>query len=575
MNRPIRKVSIAIAVLFVALFVNLNVVQVLKGSSYRDDANNRRVLLNEYSSPRGQIVSSGTAVAESKTTSDELKYLRSYPLGPAYAPVTGYYSFIYGSSGVEEAENDVLSGDSPSLFTTNLASLLTGRNPRGGSVELTINKAAQTAAYKALRLPDGSYRPGAVVALDPSTGAVLAAVSTPSYDPNALSGHTSAAISHAYACYSDLDTVQGATESDAALKARIAKQIAAREPSSRSKGCSDVPNDPTAFLKKNPTALGPFHNRAFDVTYPPGSIFKVIVSAAALRAGIKPDDQIYAPQYYWPDDPVATQKQTPCATNDTGPCIHNFTLSSGYREQCKTGSRSATLDFSLEKSCNTAFAALATEKLGAAKIAAEAKLFGLDTGPLKIPLTTAGSTIGNVSQLSSDPVALAQSAFGQRDVAVTPLQAAMISAAVAQNGTLYQPYLIKETRRPNTTVLDSTTPTQLSQVIDPGLDSELMTMMENVVTGKQAGSEATGKAAAITDLKDVVVGGKTGTADHQDANGKALPAHSWFSGFALVKNQAKIAVSVILEDSDATGGEDAAPKARQVMEAYLRSIGTD
>ena len=575
MNRPIRKVSIFVAVLFLAVFVNLNVVQVVQGSSYRDNSDNHRVLLNEYSSPRGQIVVDGTAVAQSRKKSDELKYLRVYPKGPTYAPVTGSYSFIYGPSGIEEAENDVLSGDSPSLFTTNLASLLTGRNPRGGTVDLTINAAAQTAAYKAMRRSDGSYRPGAVVALDPSTGAILAAVSTPSYDPNALSSHNSTSISHASFCYSDLDTQQRDGETAAALKARIAKQLAAREPSSTSKGCSDVPNDPTAFFKANPTALGPTNNRAFKITYPPGSIFKVIVAAAALKAGIKIDDQIASPQYYWPDDAAATKKQTPCATNDTGPCIHNFTLSSGYREQCKNGSATATLDYALEKSCNTAFAALAVQKLGVARIAAEAKLFGFDTSALKIPLTTVASTIGDIRELSSDAVALAQSAFGQRSVAVTPLQAAMISAAVAQNGTLYKPYLVKNTLRPNQSVLSTTTPTQLSQVLDPSLDSQLITMMENVVSGKEAGSSATGKAAAITDLPNVVVGGKTGTADHEDANGKALPAHSWFSGFAMVKGQAKIAVAVILENSDATGGEDAAPKARSVMEAYLRSIGTN
>ncbi|WP_375485824.1 penicillin-binding transpeptidase domain-containing protein [uncultured Jatrophihabitans sp.] len=575
MNKPIRKVSIAIGVLLLALFVNLNVVQVVQGNSYRDNSQNRRVLLNEYSNPRGQITVQGTAVAESRKTTDELKYLREYPQGPVYAPVTGFYSYIYGASGIEETDNDVLSGDSPSLFTTNLTSLLTGRNPRGGRVELTINRAAQAAAYKAMRLSNGTYRPGAVVALDPSNGAILAAVSTPSYDPGALSSHDSGDISHAYACYSDIDTVRRVGESSTALKARIAKQLAEREKTSKSKGCSNVPDDPTAFLKKDPTALGPFHNRAFDVTYPPGSIFKVVVSAAALKAGVKPDDKIFAPQYYWPDDATATQKQTPCPKTDTGPCIHNFTLDNGVRETCNGSNKFATLDFALEKSCNTAFAAVANEKLGIGKIAAEAKLFGIDTTPPKIPLSTVGSTVGSVSQLARDPVALGQTAFGQRDVAITPLQAAMISSAVAQNGTLYKPHLVQKTYRPNQSVLSDPQPSQMSQVLDPGLNSELMQMMENVVTGKQAGDDATGKSAAITDIPNVVVGGKTGTADHQDANGNALPAHSWFSGFALVKGEAKIAVAVILEDSDATGGEDAAPKARQVMEAYLRSIGTD
>jgi peptidoglycan glycosyltransferase len=518
MNRPIRKVSIAFAVLFFALFVNLNFVQVVKGSSYRDDPRNQRVLLNEYSNPRGQIVVQGTAVAESRATKDELKYLRVYPKGPVYAPITGYYSFTYGARYIEDAENPVLSGDDSRLFTTKLADLLTGRSPRGGSVELTLNKAAQQAAYNAMKLPSGKYRPGAVVAIDPSTGAILAAVSTPSFDPNKLSSHNAGAISKAYQAY--------------------------------------------ATDKQQPLL-----NRAFNQLYPPGSVFKVIVSAAALKAGIKPDDKIYAPQYYWPLEPG---KKTPCATNDTGPCIHNFTLSSGQREECQPGSTTATMAFALLKSCNTAFAALAVQKLSADKIEAEAKLFGIDTGSLDVPLPVAPSTVGSVAELSGDDVALAQTAFGQRSVALTPLQVAMISAAVSNGGTLMKPYLVKSQFRPDLSVLDTTNPEQLSQVIDPNLDDELIKMMEGVVTG---GSQATGQAANITDLgPSVVVGGKTGTADHQDANGNALPAHSWFSGFALVNGQPKIAISVILENSDATGGEDAAPKAKDVMEAYLRSL---
>ncbi len=571
MNKPIRKVSIAVAVLFLALFVNLNVVQVLQGSSYRDDPQNRRVLLNEYSNPRGQIVVGGTAVADSSKTTDELKYLRVYPKGPVYAPLTGYYSYIYGTDGIESTNNDILSGDSPDLFTTNLASLLTGRNPRGGSVDLTLNKAAQQAAYNALQLPNGTYRPGAVVALDPSSGAILAAVSTPSYDPSALSSHNSRSITHAWSCYLEPDTTPRAGESTAKYNARVSAEIKAREPNGKNKGCSDVPEDPTPFYAKNPTLPGPLTNRAFTQTYPPGSLFKVIVSAAALKQGINPDTKIPAPQYYWPLQPA---RKSACATNDTGPCIHNFTLPNGVREQCKPGSGTATMDFALEKSCNTAFAALAVQRIGAPKLAAEAKAFGLDTGPMSVPLKIAPSTIGNEGELANDDVALAQSAFGQRSVSITPLQAAMIASAVANNGTLYKPYLVASTRRPNLSILSQTPKVQISQVIDPSLDSELISMMENVVSGKEAGGDATGHSAAITDLgPSVVVGGKTGTADHSDANGKPLPAHSWFSGFALVRGQPKIAVAVILENSDATGGEDAAPKARTVMEAYLRSIG--
>src|SRR3954452_1224581 len=118
MNRPIRKVAVALGVLFAAMFVNLNVVQVVQGDEYRNDPTNRRVLLEEYSHPRGQIVVQGNAVAESKKTKDELKYLRVYPKPELYAAVTGYYSYVYGSSGLELAKNKVLSGDDDRFFTT-------------------------------------------------------------------------------------------------------------------------------------------------------------------------------------------------------------------------------------------------------------------------------------------------------------------------------------------------------------------------------------------------------------------------------------------------------------------------
>src|SRR5206468_8082819 len=108
----------------------------------------------------------GTAVAESRKTTDELKYLRTYPNGKLYAAATSYFSFTHGATGIESAEDGILSGDSSQLFTTKLADILTGRNPRGGTVQLTLNRAAQTAAYNAMRVGNG-FKRGAVVALDP------------------------------------------------------------------------------------------------------------------------------------------------------------------------------------------------------------------------------------------------------------------------------------------------------------------------------------------------------------------------------------------------------------------------
>jgi peptidoglycan glycosyltransferase len=578
MNKPIRKVSIALAVLFLALFVNLNLVQVVKGGSYRDDPQNRRKLLNEYSRPRGQIVAGGTAIAESKETKDELKYLRVYPQGPIFAPVTGYYSFTYGADGIESAENDILSGDSSKLFTTRFADIITGRNPRGGSVNLTLNRDAQVAAYKAMKSGNGSFKRGAVVALDPTTGAILAMVSTPSYDPNKVSSHSSSSIAHAYNCYVGLSFPnRHKGETLAHLRARTNKsiraQIALREhgtsrPSVYGKhGCGDVPGDSTALYKKNPNDPGPMFNRALQQNYPAGSIFKVIDSAAALKKGIKADERIPAANSFWPLEP---KRASACPSNLSAPCVENF-----EGESCDNG-KTATLAFALAKSCNTAFAALAVTNIGGEDLKKQAQAFGFENSDLKVPLSVALSTIGTDSDLA-DPAALAQTSFGQRDVRITPLQAAMLSSAVANDGTLMQPYLVDSELRPNLSVLSRTEPHQLSQVLDPDLDQELIKMMEGVVTSP----EGTGGPANITDLgPNVKVGGKTGTADVGVTSGSKIPPDAWFTGFALVKGEPKIAVAVVIEHggvagNETTGGLAAGPVAKAVMEAYLKSVGVN
>jgi peptidoglycan glycosyltransferase len=521
-NKPMRKVAVALAVLFLALFVNLNVVQVFQGDNYRDDPQNRRVLLNEYASPRGAIVVQGSNVAYSRKTSDELRYLRVYPAATAaaFAPATGYYSFVYGTGGeaggIEDVENDILSGDSSDLFTTKLGNILTGRNPRGGSVQLTLNRAAQLAAYRAMKGANGKLRRGAVVALEPTTGAILAMVSTPSYDPNKLASHNADEITAAWKQYTG-------------------------------------------------DKQEPMLNRALRQIYPPGSVFKVIDAAAALKQGIQRTDKIPAPNSYWPLDPKRTSA---CPAGLAAPCVQNF-----EGETCDDG-KTATLELALIRSCNTAFAALTVERLGGDQLKQQAEAFGIDDSQLKVPMLTAPSTLGSQADLD-DPAALAQTSFGQRDVRISPLQGAMISAAVANSGTLMKPYLVKAELRPNLSVLNSTEPQQLSQAVTPDVASELVTMMQGVVNDPRG----TGGPAKITDLgSSVIVGGKTGTADVGVTSASKVEPDAWFSGFAMVKNEPKIAVAVIIENggvagNESAGGEAAGPVAKQVMEAYLKSIG--
>jgi penicillin-binding protein A len=488
-NRPIRRVSLALGILILALLVNLNWVQVVKSHAYRSDPANRRVLLDEYSRQRGTIIVDGKPVALSVKSTDRLKYLRTYPGGAMYAPLTGFYSLLYGQSALESVEDGVLSGSSEKLLGNRIADLLTGRDPRGGNVELTINAAAQDAAYRSM-----AKQKGAVVAVDPSTGAILAAVSTPSFNPAVLSSHNPDKIASAW---------------------------------------RKLKNDPNQ----------PMLNRAFDERYPPGSVFKVVVSAAALAAGRKPDARIAAPdRYRLPGTASAS------ITNFDG-------------ERCGDG-KTDTLVHALTISCNTAFAKLGVD-LGDSAVRDEAAKFGINDQPRVCPLPVAASTLGPMI----DQAALAQSSIGQRDVRITPLQAAMISAAVANNGALMEPYLVKQEFAPNLSVLSPTpAPHQLAAVLSPELDDQLKTMMQSVV---QVG---TGTAAQIP---GVTVAGKTGTADtgQTGADGKPEPPDAWFSGFAPVTN-AKIAVAVLIENggvagNETTGGKAAAPIAAAVMKAYL------
>jgi peptidoglycan glycosyltransferase len=190
-----------------------------------------------------------------------------------------------------------------------------------------------------------------------------------------------------------------------------------------------------------------------------------------------------------------------------------------------------------------------------------------------MPLSVCRSSPGSQADLD-DPAALAQTAFGQRDVRITPMEAAMLSAAVANNGLLMKPYLVSKELRPNFDTLNSTKPIQLGQVIDPDLDGSLISMMEDVVYSP----EGTGGEARIPELEPQVrIGGKTGTADVGVTSGSGQEPDAWFTGFGLVNGVPKIAVAVIIENggvagNESAGGKAAAPVAQAVMKAYLQTL---
>jgi penicillin-binding protein A len=478
-NAPLRRVAISVLVLFTLLIVNVNVIQVVRSDELRSDGRNTRVLVEEYDSERGSIVAGGTEIANSVPTDDQLTYLRQYANGPVFAPVTGYYSLVYGNAQMERAADDVLSGDDARLFTRRLADLFTGRDPAGGDVVLTLDPAVQETAMAGL---EGVT--GAVVALDPSTGAVLGMASTPTYDPNQLSSHEPAAIRD------------------------YAAQLDGME-------------------------VDPRLNRAINARYEPGSIFKVVVSAAALASGqYTPDTVIPAPQEL--------------VLPGTRTALENFGGSA-----CDPSGRQSLLE-ALTISCNTAFAQLGID-LGEDRVREMAEAFGIGGDPLETPLPVSESTLGEIET----DAALGVSSIGQQDVQLTPLQAAMIASAVANDGTLMSPYLVDQVRAPDLSVIDQTDPEELSEPVSADVADQLTEMMTSVV------ENGSGRRAKIP---GVTVAGKTGTAEN------AGPDHNWFIGFAPADDP-QIAVAVFVANGGGTGGDVSAPIARDVMQAYLDGQG--
>ncbi|GHS85816.1 cell division protein FtsI [Actinomycetota bacterium] len=484
MNTPLRRLATMVIGMFVLLLAGTTWVQFFQAGSLNSDPRNVRTLYREYGNARGPIVIGGQAVASSAAVDDPFGYQRSYAAGELYSAVTGFYSIVNGRTMIESAENDVLTGQADSLFLSRLQDLITGKQPQGSSVELTINPAAQQAAVDAL----GTQK-GAVVAIDTTTGAILALVSTPGYDPNLLATHDSSA---ANAAYQQLLAVDG----------------------------------------------DPLVNKTIKENYPPGSTFKLVVAAAALESGRYTADSVLSA----PDSLTLPQTNTQ---------LGNFGGSS-----C-SASGQMTLADALRISCNTAFAQLGLD-LGDDAIRDQAEKFGFDDTSLTIPMSVAASTFPD-STINAPNTAL--SAIGQYSVRSTPLQMAMVAAAIANDGTLMTPYLVQTVRTADLDVVREAEPSVLSQPVSATTAATLRDMMVGVV---QSGS---GTAAQIPGVQ---VAGKTGTAQ-TGVEGQA--PHAWFTGFAPAEDP-KVAVAVFVQNggdagSEATGGRVAAPIAKAVLEAVL------
>ncbi|MFG1809476.1 penicillin-binding transpeptidase domain-containing protein [Streptomyces sp. NPDC049040] len=483
MTRCIRRCALLGLVLLLALVVNAVRVMVVDSGSYTADPANRRIAIARYQHPRGGILVGAAKVTGSQATGGQLAYARTYRDGPLYAPVTGFASQTYGTSLLEGTEDGLLSGTSSRLAAVPLWNEITRNRQRPGDVHTTISAAAQKAAYDGL-----AGRRGAVAAVDPSTGRVLALVSSPSYDPALLSGTGPAVMAQ--------------------------------------------------WQRLNDDPAQPMLDRAIRQTYPPGSTFKVVTAAAALQSGTVTD--LLAPTRS--PDPYRLPGTTVTLTNE-GPGCADASVYDAFRV-----------------SCNTVFAKLGAD-VGLAAMVRQAEALGFNDTALRIPTGVAKSNFDTA--MSPDQVAL--SSIGQFDTTATPLQMAMVAAAVGNSGELMTPYLVDRVTNHGGALVARTGPTRLHRAMSVRTAEQLQQLMEAVV------ADGTGRNAAIP---GAVVGGKTGTAQHGVGN-KGTP-YAWFISYAKPPgaNRAAVAVAVVVEDAEAaradiSGGGNAAPIARAVMRSVL------
>lgn len=478
MNQAIRRSWIVAISMFALVLGSLTYVQFFEASALQNNDWNTRQILQDYGKNRGAILVDGRPVAESVPSDDQFNYQRVYNEPEMYAHLTGFFSLVNGSTQLENVMNEELSGSSDDLFIDQMVRLFSGAQAQGASVELTIDPQLQQMAWD--MIPEGQT--GSIVVMEPDTGNVLAMASKPSYDPNLLAAH------------------------DTSVVVQNIEQLA------------QVPG------------LSIYFNPATQSLVAPGSVFKLVVAAAALESGE------FDAESTIPNPPVLDLPGT-----DAG--LPNFTTGGCAARD------TADLEFALEQSCNTPFGQIAWD-LGEQAVLEQAQEFGFGEN-FNIPVDVTASQFP--TELSE--AQLAQSAIGQFSVAVTPLQMAMVSAAIANDGVLMKPNLVKAVRAPDLSIITEPEPEVFREPLSAANANQITEWMVNVV------ENGTARNAAVPGVQ---VAGKTGTAEVPEQGDNA-----WFTGFAPADNP-EVVVSIVMQDVDiATGAQLTSPNAKRLIEAVL------
>jgi penicillin-binding protein A len=472
-NAHVRRTFYLFVAGFVALVGMMAYWQVYARESLANNPENGLQTQRAISAPRGLILAGDgeTVLARSVGHKSEsgTVYDRFYPQGELYSNVVGYWSTRYGATGIEIGENSNLSGTAEPATLDELINQISGGPQPGNNVVLTLDPELQRVAYEGLA--SSVTGRGAVVAVDPKNGEILAMATHPSFDPNNI-------------------------------------------------------DETFPELSRDPDA--PLINRAIQSLYAPGSTFKVITAAAALEAGVSPTQEFVDDGTY----------ELP------GYTVHNF--------QGKVYGK-VTFTQALVFSINAIFAKIGVEIVGAQALAQMAHDFGFGDSYEDFPLPVSASNLGPPPSQWTDGTT-AQTAFGQGQTSSNAFEMALVAAAIANDGELMEPRLVREIRSPDGIILDRPTPSVRRQSLPASTAQTLNGMMQKVVT--EGG-------LTVAEVPGVKVAGKTGTAESGSG-----PPHSWWISFAPADDP-EIAVCAMVENGG-RGDQAALPIADSVVEAYLK-----
>jgi penicillin-binding protein A len=502
MNRTIRRVGVGMLVLFLGLVGQVTYLQIVRADSLKNDPNNVRVFLRDYTRPRGLILTAdGVVLARSEKTNDDLKQIRVYPPETAtlFAHIVGYQAVNLGNSGVEAEYNDQLVGRDFHVTIKNISDFFSGKDTRG-NVVLSLTQKAQTLAANGLAGAKGS-----VAVLDIKTGAIVAAYSNPSFDPNPLASH-------------------------------------------------DAPAASAYFQQLNANPDKPALARVWREIFPPGSTFKVVTTGIGLENELTP---------HAPSPPGPPYRLT--VDNPVYPQLRELDLPQTDRMLANFGGDrcGGTLAQSFRVSCNTTFAQIGLDE--GDTFASGIERFGVSTRPPATDLRPGVvSSIGpEPGQFQQNQPLFAQSAIGQGSIAVTPLEMAMVAQSVANGGVMMTPHVLDHVENNDGEVVRGTTyePRQYLRSMEPTTAATLRDLMVDVV------NNGTGKRAQIPGIQVAGKTG-TAQVQGQQAHawfiGFAPAEAPQYAIAVLVENGGSLSGG-----DNATGGRVAAPIAAQVLGGLL------